>query len=55
MKPPFVRDVRKLINILYQIKNDWDTKYFENLPEKEPWYPPLERDSKRASKVNRLC
>ncbi len=37
LKPPFIP----------QLKNDYDTKYFEIFPEKEPFYPPLTKYKKR--------
>ena len=37
MKPPFVPE----------IKNDYDTKYFETFNIEEPFYPPIKKISKR--------
>ena len=36
-KAPFIPD----------IKNDWDNKYFDHFPEKEPFYPPEKKNKKR--------
>ena len=37
LKPPFIP----------QLNSDYDTKYFEIFPEKEPFYPPLNKNKKR--------
>ena len=37
MKPPFIPE----------IKNDYDTKYFETFKEEEPFYPPIKKIPKR--------
>lgn len=36
-KAPFIPD----------IQNDWDTKYFDNFPEQEPFYPQQKKNKKR--------
>ena len=36
-----------LVIINSQIKNDWDTKYFDTFPEQESFYPPEKKQKKR--------
>jgi len=41
-KAPFIPD----------IKNDYDTKYFDTFPEEEPFYPPISNNIKQRKDVN---
>ena len=41
-KAPFIPD----------IKNDYDTKYFDTFPEEEPFYPPISGNNKQRKDVN---
>ena len=41
-KAPFIPD----------IKNDYDTKYFDTFPEEEPFYPPISNNIKQRRDVN---
>ena len=36
---------------IHDIKNDWDCKYFDHFPEKEPFYPP-DKKMKRRKDIN---
>ena len=52
-KHPFFNDIdwdniKKLKpQFIPKLKSDYDTKYFEIFPEKEPFYPPLSKYKKR--------
>ena len=58
MKHPFFRgvdwnNIRKTkAPFIPDIKNDYDTKYFDTFPEEEPFYPPFNGNNKQRKDVN---
>ena len=58
MKHPFFKGVdwknirKSKAPFIPDIKNDYDTKYFDTFPEEEPFYPPITANNKQRKDVN---
>ena len=58
MKHPFFKgidwnNIRKTkAPFIPEIKNDYDTKYFDTFPEEEPFYPPISGNNRQRKDVN---
>ena len=58
MKHPFFKgvdwkNIRKTkAPFIPEIKNDYDTKYFDTFPEEEPFYPPISNNIRQRKDVN---
>ena len=58
MKHPFFKGVdwnnirKSKAPFIPEIKNDYDTKYFDTFPEEEPFYPPISSNIKQRKDVN---
>ena len=58
MKHPFFKGVdwknirKSRAPFIPEIKNDYDTKYFDTFPEEEPFYPPISSNVRQRKDVN---
>ena len=58
MRHPFFKGVdwnnirKSKAPFIPEIKNDYDTKYFDTFPEEEPFYPPISGNNKQRKDVN---
>ena len=58
MKHPFFKGVdwnnirKSKAPFIPDIKNDYDTKYFDTFPEEEPFYPPISGNNRQRKDVN---
>ena len=58
MRHPFFKGVdwnnirKSKVPFIPEIKNDYDTKYFDTFPEEEPFYPPISGNNKQRKDVN---